>query len=126
MTSNSFIVVGISEPVTEAFSRHDEYLANYYTCNNIHVMILAVHLNVMKDETHFKCNMFTGLGLGLWCLTPLLTIVQLYRGKIPGQNHRPTNIHCAYLPVIILFQHEVRENLNCIFGCRFCLYILLL
>jgi hypothetical protein len=93
MTSNSFIVVGNSEPVTEAFARHNQYLVNYYTCNNIHVMILAVHLNVIKDETHFKCNIFTGLGLGLWCLTPLLTIFQLYRGEIAGQNHRPIVSH---------------------------------
>ena len=32
-----------------------------------------------------------GLGLGLWCLTPLTTLIQLYRfiDKGTGENHRP-------------------------------------
>ena len=43
-----------------------------------------------------------GLGLGLWCLTPLSTIVQLYRGVqflmvektgVSGENHRLATSH---------------------------------
>ena len=33
--------------------------------------------------------------IGLWCLTPLSTIIQLhvYRGGVPGENHRPVASH---------------------------------
>ena len=37
-----------------------------------------------------------GLGLGLWCLTPLSTIFKLYRDSVllveeTGENHQVTN-----------------------------------
>ena len=43
---------------------------------------------------------YVGLGFGLWCLTPLSTKSQLYRGgfigganQIPEENHRPVASH---------------------------------
>jgi hypothetical protein len=33
------------------------------------------------------------MGLGLWCLTPLYTISQLYRTGVLRDNHRPAASH---------------------------------
>ena len=44
-------------------------------------------------------NSFPGLGLGLWCLTPLSTIFQLRlvllmeETGVPGENHPPVTYH---------------------------------
>jgi hypothetical protein len=51
---------------------------------------------------HIRLSISTyilGLGLGLWCLTPLSKVVQLYLGgqfycwrketEVPGENHQP-------------------------------------
>ena len=32
-------------------------------------------------------------GLGIWCLTPLTTIVLVEESGVPGENQRPTVSH---------------------------------
>ena len=29
-------------------------------------------------------------GIGIWCLTPLTTIILVQEAGVPGENHRPT------------------------------------
>jgi hypothetical protein len=57
----------------------------------------------------FFINLWNGtriLGLGLWCLTSLSTIFQLYRG-VPGENHRPAASHWQIL------SHNVVSSTPC-------------
>jgi hypothetical protein len=49
-----------------------------------------------KLETWTNVTIKSGLGLGLWCLTPLSTILQLYSGAqflVHGENHRTAASH---------------------------------
>ena len=36
---------------------------------------------------------FHFFGLGIWCLTPLTTILLVEEDGVPGENHRPTVSH---------------------------------
>ena len=42
-----------------------------------------------------------GLGLGLWCLTPLSTIFQLYRGSCWFMRNKDIHVY-IYIPVELL------------------------
>jgi hypothetical protein len=44
--------------------------------------------------------MFIGLGLGLWCLTPLSTILQLYGGDY---------VHCGLINAMKLQYIEIKH-----------------
>ena len=59
-------------------------------------------------------------GLGLWCLMPLFTIFQLYRGgqfllvEETGENHRPVTdklCHIMLYWVDLAMNHEISQHL---------------
>jgi hypothetical protein len=48
------------------------------------------------DAISIKKIIVNGIGLGLWCLTPLSITFQLYHGggnRVPTENHRPAANH---------------------------------
>ena len=49
------------------------------------------HMYIVKQDL----TVIIGVDLGLWCLTPLSTIFQLYRGSqfTDGGNNRPVASH---------------------------------
>ena len=92
----------------------------------IHQMCLVIQFSdVSWKYTKGKFNLFfSWINTLLNLITFLFSFIFLL--ILTHYAIEDNNIHCVYLPVIILFQHEVRENFNCIFGGHFCLYILLL
>ena len=73
--------------------------------NTVNPKWLTLNENDYCPASHYYIDSVCK-GLGLWCLLPLSTILQLYRGDqfllvketgVPGENHIPAVSHCQTL-----------------------------
>jgi hypothetical protein len=62
---------------------------------------------------YWYANVKMTILIGLWCLMPLSTILQLYSGGVPRENHRPVASHWQTLShnvVLSTPRHERGSN----------------
>ena len=65
--------------------------SNFVTFNTISVILSLSFVGGGNMSSHCLFHSYSGLGfLGLWCLTPLSTILQLYRGSFIGGENQST------------------------------------
>ena len=80
---------------------------------------LVFHLYVSEKNIHFKGNniknLYIKVGLGLWCLTPLSTVFQLYRGDPFYWWRKPE--HPEKTPTCTIRHLRQPENVLFIISC---------
>ena len=103
----------------------DKKMYNLYLHFNVGVCSGWEELFAVDDEfVNYQSNFIFGFALVLWCLTPLSTLFQLYRGDqlllveengVPGENHWHAASHWQTYQIIL---YRVVIGTHCIGSCK--------